>query len=609
MAASNAKLLSDYEDEIFKLESEVKKLNETITNQRIEIASVNQSLEDSRTELEGRKKQADEYQNQVEQLRVVGEQLKIDVEHQKTVAATIDASLNKAYADLSTANEKRLAVLEAKDQIELDNERWKLQYEDLYQEWQEATKRIEDLLEELRDIERIDINVQNLEADIENLQKEIADHQRTLIVKDERIAHLENQVQKERRQNRQNADNAADAAAAAAAAAASGTDEAAPVFSSHGESLESELNSASDEYDYIEYLELSEITQLVDYAPIEPADRPDCTIDITEAASIPPVIAAVPELTIKVTEAGSVTPVERQVNTTSTGVQTDVPTLSIKPLPEVTLDILPIAPAETPALTTNLPTKAIFEITPVAPAGPPALTELHPETTFEFLPIPPADIPILRTELLPKATFEILPKAPIDIATTTTATQTEAPRVELPKLTSQVVDKASIAIPPVEAKSKPTTSADPKSTLGDVTAIFEEHPIDARPSTMSTASTATQTTTTSFEAGTILTTYRPVTSKSNKISRLQTVLSILLAIYCLHLYIELDSWRYANGIGYTYSNSGRTGAFGNGRHLFGVIPIAMDIGDSWWEEQLAKFTSIAIKGFEDWAGLDYRPLY
>jgi hypothetical protein len=34
----------------------------------------------------------------------------------------------------------------------------------------------------------------------------------------------------------------------------------------------------------------------------------------------------------------------------------------------------------------------------------------------------------------------------------------------------------------------------------------------------------------------------------------------------------------------------------------------MDIGDSWWEEQLARYMSMAIKSFETWAGIDYRPL-
>lgn len=658
MAASEFDQLAEYERMIVNLQNDLKDSNETIEEQRKDLDNVRGNLSDSKKELADQKKQFDDYRTQAEHLRATSDKLKEEVDHHKTIAETIDRTLNKAYADLRTADGKRLELIEAKDKVEVDNKRWELQFEDLHQQWQEAEARIEALLEQQKEIEQIDAATQGLEADIEHLQDIISDHERTLIVKDERIAHLENQYQKERQRNL----NAA--AAAAAAAATSPIDEAPPVFSPIGGSLQDEFDDAFEPYgqddhdaafegyDHVEYehLELSEVTELADIEPTEPAARPDCMIDVTEAASISPITAAVPDLTIMVNEAGSVTPVERQLNTISAGVQTDVPTFTIEHLRDAAFSISPIAPADTPSLTTELLSDATFEISPIAPVdivttttatqteAPKLTSHIVDEASISVSPVE-AEAPKLTSHVVDEASIVTSPvEAEIqeltthvvdDTSITISPVEARAPKLtshvidiasfaitpvvaEAQKLTSRVIDKASIAISPVEAERKPTTSTAPKRTLGDITAVFEEQPVDAPIPTTSTASTAAQTTMTSFEAGSIPTAPRIVTHKPNKITLLQTVLplvSLLLAICCMYLYIQLDTWRYANGIGYTYSNSGRTGAFGNGRYLFGVIPLAMDVGDSWVEEQFARYVSMAIKGLEDWAGFDYRPLY
>jgi hypothetical protein len=90
------------------------------------------------------------------------------------------------------------------------------------------------------------------------------------------------------------------------------------------------------------------------------------------------------------------------------------------------------------------------------------------------------------------------------------------------------------------------------------------------------------------------------------------LLAVLFAVYSLVLQAELATWKNANGVGFGggYGNvASRSGAYGNGRHLFGFIPMGMDIGNSWVSEQIARHMSLAISLIEDWAGITNEPMY
>jgi len=647
------------------LEKENKEQKETITRLHKNLAEAKETTTRTTVLYETLKDEADTYKKRS---GAAIERLQAEVEHHKTFSEEVDRNLNKAYADLQTYKDARLNLIEEKDKAEAHNKDWELQFNDLHDQWQEAQARIEELEDQQNAIGQLEDANHGLESDIERLQAAIADHERTLIVKDERIAHLENQYQKERQRNL----NAADAAAAAAAT--SPIDEAPPSFTTLGDTLQDELDAASEDLDHVddehehEQREFSVVIEIADITPIEPASRPARTIDVNEAANISPVAAVVPELTFAYTEAVSVAPVERQINTTNAGAQTDAPALTTELLHDATFAISPIAPVDiatatistqtdAPALTTELLHDATFAISPIAPVNIATTTIFTqteaPQLTSSFIDaasiaVPPIEAP--RAEQSSAGVQTEAPKLSTNILDTASFAISPV-EIEAQKLTSHMIDTATLAISPIEAERKPIssvgdvmvtfeeqpveaerkpissigdvkvtldeqpveaesklpTSDDSKRTLGDIKITLDEQPVEARPSKASTASTAAQTTETPTAPSPVI-----VTPKRSGLSFLQAVLpvvSLLLAISCLHFYIELDSWRYANGVGYTYSNSGRTGAFGNGRYLFGYIPIAMDIGDTWWEEQLARWMSMAIKSFEDWAGFDYRPLY
>ncbi|KAF2030914.1 hypothetical protein EK21DRAFT_64260 [Setomelanomma holmii] len=345
----------------------------------------------------------------------------------------------------------------------------------------------------------------------------LADHDRTLIVKDERIAHLEAQYQKERQRNL----NAADAAARSAAA--SPIDEAPPPLPGLAESLADELDAASDEYDEFNYeqIELSDITAVYQAAPFTPI-RPEHSIDVNEAASVAPIDATKPTHTLTVDKVASVTPID-----------VTKPTLTV----------------------------SVNEAGSVIPVGR---------------------------------------------------------KVNTTSLTLRLIDTASIAVSPVDAQLQFTTTSASDIALAPVLVTHEESPFEARPSKTPTANTGAQTTEVApkpVEPAAQPTAPVVLVTKPNKLSLLQSILPLIatvLAFLCLMLYTEVQAWRTANGVGFGYGNGGRysrSGAYGNGRYLFGFIPIAMDVGNSWWSELFAKYASVGITAFEDWAGISYEPLY
>lgn len=574
---------------IGRLQTEVGELKATIKQQREEISKAADATSNSNTQLERANKELETHKQQLQQFRNTVEKLKSEVEHEKAIAEENERFLNKAYADLSDANNTRRNLIKAKDDIEAEKKEKELESDDLRQQWAEAQARIEQLEEEQAAIEQLDTQNQGLEADIERLTGTIADHERTLIVKDERIAHLESQYQKERQRNLHAATATAAAAdAAAIAATTSPTSEAPPSLPSSSthtahDSLATELSQLEDdEYDEIHYEpnELSDITAVADFAPIELASRPDNTIHVEQAVSV--------------------APVERQVKTASASVQTDAPTFS-QLTPTATVDISPIAPVEPapPALSSNVVGHAAIAVSPIEPAPPALTSSVVEEAAIEVSPIEP---------VAPRLTSHLVDTASIAVSPT---------EVAVPRLSSHVVDTAFIAVSPVEPEQENIRASDANISLGPIVVTLEEEPVEARFSQRPTTSTGAQTTEIPAEAN--ATPAAPVVfasepKKPGLLGLLQrwahTIIISLLALICLLLWLELELWQTANGVGYAPDDAGSyTGAFGNGRYLFGFIPLAMDIGDSWWEEQLARYSSMAVTVFEEWAGISHDPFY
>ncbi|KAH7091402.1 hypothetical protein FB567DRAFT_273797 [Paraphoma chrysanthemicola] len=604
------KKMDDGEYDLYgKLQAVREEATKNIGLLREQLSSSQKQVAHLQAQLEKSEQDGVSGQQKLENSRDVVEKIKQDLEHEKAAGAERDAMLNKAYADLKDAHNARLAALKAKDDMELQQRDTEMQFQDLHKQFEEERIRNEELEGKLHQIEQLDADNEGLQADIERLHEMIAEHDRTLIVKDERIAHLESQFQKERQRNL----NAADAAAAAAAT--SPIDEAPPILPGFAESLADELNAASDEYDEFHYAlnDYSDIFFTADLAPIEPT-RPDYSSTVSEAASVAPRDAIAPKLTRSVVQAGSVTPIDAvkprlDIHTDEAASVTPIDALR----PELTVSVNPagnVTPID--AIEPKL-SLSVNEAGSVAPFERQTNTSSASAQT---------DAQDLTTEILHAATHEISPFTPTAIATTATSTQTDAPQVEqassgaqtvTPQLTSSVIDSTMIAVAPVEAEHQRTTI-----TLAPVTVAHEEAPLDPRPTESSTASTSAQTTEIVVEPSEPVTTPANtivLESKPRKLGILQTVLPILaavLAFFCLMLYTEVQAWRTANGVGFGYGHGGsnrRGGAYGNGRYLFGIIPLAMNVGNNWWSELIAKYSSLGITAFEQWAGISYEPLY
>lgn len=553
---------------------ELKKQGKTIKELQDALTTVNTDKSELKRRLTDADVEKDGLAQEIKDLQQRTDELKDEVSYQKRLVETTDRTLNHAYADHDSTKQNRDEIILAKDKLEAENLDWKLQFESLQEQWQEDQVKLEKVEEYQADLEKLERESRNLAEELEELQALHNGHERTVIVKDERIAHLENQVQKERQRN-------LDAAHAYAAdAVTSPVDEEAPPFSTLSDSLETELDALSDdEYEQIEHvehetehLEICDTIEMANIAPVEPA-RPAFAIDVREAASTQPVSAPVPGLTIAVNEAGSVTPVERHSSTASQGIQTD----EDEEAPPVVLDCSTVEHIDA------------FASSPIEPAAAPPLTIKHPRAYFEIPPTAPLVVATKETSTQTKPaelTTNIANHAPIVIAPVQARAQ---------KLTTRAIEE-TLAISPIEPAGTEAQELSahmideagldtereqkPMSSLADVKITMKEEPIEAKPKPATDTPTVV------------------VTPKHNKISFLQAILPVvclLLAISCLSLYIQLDGYRHANGIGYRYSNSGRN--------------VFDDIGETWWEEQIARFMSRGIKRLHSWAGIDSRPLY
>lgn len=503
----------------------------------------------------------DRAKDQCNTIRNTLEDTRSDLEHEKAAAIDRETFLNKAYADKTDAEHARKQALDARDQAEYNLKDKELQFEDLLKQWQEAQAKIDEYDDQLRAIERIQDEHDALEADVDRLQDIIADHTRTLTVKDERITHLETLYQKERQRNL----NAAAAQDAILSMPGSPVHEQAPApldqLLSTGDTLEDELANFQDEDDY-EYelepqqLDIFEPTTVFAYSPILPASH-DLAVTVNEAVQVSPKQASIPNLSLHSMVAGSTSP-------------------TVPGPPQLTISIDQATQVE--------PTEPVINMTS---------TGMQTESAQ------------LTTAMIPSATFNISPIEPFEVI--------DPPS---PRLTATVVEDAAISVAPVAVPEQPVQHALADMALAPITVVHEELPTDIptkRPT--SDASAQVTMTTEPTTEPTTETASQPIelpTKKSNSFFNTMNVLLTLLAgltFICLQLYMELNAWRWANGVGYNRNYNAPTGAFGNRRLLFGFIPIADSIDNGPFSESIARLMSAAIMRFEDWAGVDNTPLY
>lgn len=515
MAAQRDEAAADY-DHIQQLQEENDRLAETIADLRRKLdrsLNATRDVEKSRDDVD---KDLQASKSELETLRGTIDRLKSDLEHEKAAAVDREAFLSKAYADRTEAENQLGFAARARDTLELEVKEVKLQFEDVHNQWLIAQQTIDDLQDQVHAIEDIDTTNQLLQGDIERLQDLITDHERTLLVKDERISHLEAQFQRERQRNLAEAD----AAAQKAATPGSPIDEPPNPIASVADSLADELDAASDDFEEMEYdeREVSQITEIMNIPPIEKAkpEVPQLSISIAEATKTTPVVAKAPHLSMHMGASTSTHPVHPEP-----------PQLSINMIEAAATT--PVV-ARVPHLTMR--TQDIFSIAPMAPEAPQLSTRVHSaaQTTPVVSRLPPLSLG----------------------AHTATLTTPKAPAA--PRLTMAIQKAASTH--PVAATTPQPPTIQPKSSL-------------------------------------------PFPS-----SLLHLLLPLLL-FFIFALYTDLSAWRDANAIGRTYAyipSEARGGAYGNGRYLFGQVPLAMDVGHSRFAEMLCKWAGIAIMRVEEWVG-------
>jgi hypothetical protein len=309
------------------------------------------------------------------------------------------------------------------------------------------------------------------------------------------------------------------------------------------------------------------VNESASVAPIDIA-APKLGISIGEAVAVNPIDFAAPNLSIDINESASTAPIQRKVDVTTTSVQTDSQELFISMLPAGTLDYAPSEPIAVDTSSMSSQTEA-----------PQLAAVVVHEASIDITPVEPIE--------------------PIEIGASATVAQTDARDLDF-------------AIAPVQEiyEADPFEAAVPTAlTNSSVLTITEQEPIEAMPRAITP-----ETATTSSSAQTIEIPAPPVdmvipptgTLKGNTVSLLQSILTALFAILCIYYYAEVQNWRNANGVGNTYH---RSGAYGNGRYLFGVIPLAMDEGSNVVTQHFARYVSIAIASFEAWAGISDVPHY
>ncbi|KAF1849134.1 uncharacterized protein K460DRAFT_279170 [Cucurbitaria berberidis CBS 394.84] len=605
--------MDDYE-RVAKLQEEADELRQTVQEQGKELSKLQGVHADTVANLQSCEKQVADKDLEIASLQGSNNKLKKDVEHEKEATTNLESILKDSHHKLDHASDARQAAIKAKDEAEAREHDTQLQFDDLRKQWEEAQSKIEELERQVDAIQELEHENAGLMDDIDNLRDELEDHHRTLIVKDERIGHLETQFQKERQRNL----NAADAADAAAARAGSPADELPTPFSPLGESLQDELEASSD-YDgslyepFEEPHELSPVTEIASITPVEAVSAPTLTLDVDEAASIAPFEpVSAPTLTLDVGEAASVAPFE----------PVSAPTL--------TLDVheaASVAPIQTAVPAFSVHVDETASITPL---------ERQITTTTSFTQTEAHE---LTTEIPQHAALDIAPVAPIEVTSVTTSTQTAAP-----KLTASIIDSASIDVPSIEAlkterevtvtTATQTAISNPKITLTPMLVTHEEWPLAEYVPKRPTSSAGAQTTEIELAAPTPeklgsfdrdflhASTLLMLAHKAkefgtfDRVPRLASILATVFAAFLTYMYlsqyIELQAWKTANGVGFRqgYGNMyNRGGAYGNGRYLFGLVPVAMDVGNSGWSEQLARTMSMAITSFENWAGITHSPLY
>ncbi|EAT77753.2 hypothetical protein SNOG_14901 [Parastagonospora nodorum SN15] len=521
--AEASKVIEQYEGDLIRKAGAIKERSSELSKAQEELKKARQHLEDTKKAHEG---DLERLNGDYEKLAKANEKLQRDVDDHKANATHNESILARAYADQENIRAAYNALTRTKDDAEAQTLDLQMRYDSLYEQWQEDRSKIDDLESRVELAVTLQESVENLKADLAYRDEQIRQYPHMLLVKDERIASLELQYQKERERNM----HAADAAAKATlAAATSHNNEAPPALGDLGTSLADELSDwneddfndhESDTHEVPEN-ELSPVS-VIETAPIAPPGQ-RLSIDQTESVSVVPVAVPSQRLSLGAFKTTSTSPIDVPAQHLSIGASEEYFSrlstsaseeyFSVSPV-EVPTQRLSIgafettgtSPIEVPTQRLSTDASEYFSMSPIDIVAPPhtlgAVDEINNISPIEVVeasaptltlsineaasvtPIERAitfastsmqtDLQDLTAEIVDAASVITTPVAPAVVASTTTSTQTETPR-----LTSSIVDTASVTVQP----TVPASNHD----LAPITTLHESAPIQARHATRATS--------------------------------------------------------------------------------------------------------------------------
>ena len=268
--------LNEEYDRSGSLEQKYDKLKDENTRYKNEFEKLKREREDTEYALKKSEETLVEEQSTIKALEARNVKLDHDLALKEAALKDKDnqnANLAADYQQLHAHYSDKLGEL---DDIRVKLLEKKLEFDDLQDQWSTDQKRIAELEEAIQEHEDSNL-VAELENDIAGLHAIQEQDSRTIIVKDERISHLEGLLQKEQQRTLHHADEAA------RTAAASPVDDQRHIGSLGG-TLEDEFSSLMlDESDFI------------DCEPSEYELEIQSLSAIHVAASVTPVAARVPE--------------------------------------------------------------------------------------------------------------------------------------------------------------------------------------------------------------------------------------------------------------------------------------------------------------------------
>ncbi|KAL5120850.1 hypothetical protein ACEQ8H_001331 [Pleosporales sp. CAS-2024a] len=277
-----------YQEQYQQSQAVVRQLEAELAHVREQLAAKERDFEEERQaharELEQSHEQLEQFHRDREQLkREIGD-LKADAEHH-------EAALSSAQQDQEHLRLAYEDAVQKRESTEVALHDLQLRFNSLHDQWQEDQDKIAELEGHNVDIAEFEARVKNFDEELKDYQSQNHERERIITVKDERIAHLESQLQKERTRNLNAADAAADAVVAAAT---SHTDAAPPSLGNIEDSLEAQLGTEYDsdaEFEHeVEFADASVQTLMMhqELAPVQHLSIGDTTSKSTEPQDMPP---------------------------------------------------------------------------------------------------------------------------------------------------------------------------------------------------------------------------------------------------------------------------------------------------------------------------------